>query len=207
MMVFPGVLHSYSPDPLTGWEEWWVGFAGPLADQLVTQGFFGPDRPVLHPGVREEYLHAFAELVDIARDGRPGYQYELGAIVLRLLSRLAADAERREQHSRAEELVNRARAWMEARVEGELAIDDLADELYLGYENFRRIFKRYTGLAPYRYFLQLKIARAKALLADDLAVKEVAARLSFENQYYFSRAFKLQTGRSPSEWQRRQRSD
>ena len=48
LLVFPGVLHSYSPDDDTGWDEQWVGFQGPLADQLVDpQGRFDPG---LHPG-------------------------------------------------------------------------------------------------------------------------------------------------------------
>ena len=201
LLVFPGIRHSYGPERDTGWDEQWVGFRGPLADRLVEEGFFGPERPVLHPGLRDDLVHDYNELIGIARAERPGYQYELGAIVYRLLSRLASTVERAEQHSRAEELATRARAWMEARVESELEIEDLARELGLSYENFRRIFLRYTGLAPYKYFLQLKMARAKALLeTGDLSVKEVADRLAFENQYYFSRAFKSHTGQSPSGW-------
>jgi AraC-like DNA-binding protein len=201
LLVFPGLRHAYGPRTDTGWDEQWVGFRGPLAGELVAQGFFGPERPVLQPGLRDDLMRDYSELIDIARDERPGYQYELGAIVYRLLSRLASQVERAEQHSRAEELATRARAWMEARVEASLEVEELAAELGLSYENFRRIFLRYTGLAPYKYFLQLKMARAKTLLEiDGLSVREVALRLDFENQYYFSRAFKAHTGQSPSIW-------
>lgn len=201
LLVFPGVRHSYAPDPEIGWDELWVGFRGPLADALVARGFFSPDRPVLQPGMRDDIVHDYGELLEAARAEKPGFQYELGALVYRLLARLAAAQERAEQHSRAEELATQARAWMEARVEGSLDVAELARELGLGYENFRRIFLRYTGLAPYKYFLQLKMARAQGLLEHEgLSVKETAARLSFENQYYFSRAFKAHTGRSPTAW-------
>jgi AraC-like DNA-binding protein len=201
LLVFPGVRHSYGPDKATGWDEQWAGFRGPLADQLVAHGFFSPGRPVLHPGLRDDLVREFNDLIDIARAERPGFQYELGALVYRLLSRLASAALRAEQHSRAEELATLARAWMEARVESGLEVETLARELGLSYENFRRIFLRYTGLAPYKYFLQLKMARAKTLLSvEGLSVKETAERLAFENQYYFSRAFKSHTGQSPSTW-------
>jgi AraC-like DNA-binding protein len=201
ILVFPGVRHSYAPDPATGWDEQWVGFRGPLADALVARGFFDAGRSVLHPGVRDDMVRDYGDLLEVARAERPGYQYELGALVYRLLARLAAGQERAEQHSRAEELATQARAWMEARVEGTLDVAELAGQLGLGYENFRRIFLRYTGLSPYKYFLQLKMARAQVLLeSEGLSVKEAAARLSFENQYYFSRAFKTHTGRSPSAW-------
>lgn len=201
ILVFPGVRHRYAPDPATGWDEQWVGFRGPLADQLQHRGFFTPDRPVLVPGLRDDLVHDFGDLEAIARAEKPGFQYELGAVVYRALSRLASAQERSEQHSRAEELATQARAWMEARVEADLDVVALAAELGLGYENFRRIFLRYTGLSPYKYFLQLKMARAQALLeSEGLSVKETAARLNFENQYYFSRAFKNHTGRSPRAW-------
>ena len=67
-------------------------------------------------------------------------------------------------------------------------------------------FRRYTGLTPYQYFLQLRIHRAKELLSDpDVQVKEVAARLRFDNQYYFARLFKKKTGVTPSAWRERVR--
>jgi AraC-like DNA-binding protein len=85
-----------------------------------------------------------------------------------------------------------------------LDIEEFARELNLDYPSFRRLFKDYTGLSPYQYFLQLKIHRARHLLQEgNLSVKEVSYELSFDNQYYFSRIFKKKTGRSPSEWQRR----
>ena len=60
---------------------------------------------------------------------------------------------------------------------------------------------KYTGLTPYQYFLQLRIHRAKELLQDPrLSVKEVSARMMFENQYYFSRLFRKKTGLSPTQW-------
>lgn len=201
IVVFPQVRHAYAPDPNTGWDEQWVGFSGPLALTLLSKGFISPRLPVLQPGTRDDLIRDYNELADLGRAERPGFQYEMGAVVFRLLARLAAASESAEQHSRAEELATQARAWMEARVEDQVDVAELAAHLGLSYENFRRIFLRYTGLAPYKYFLQLKMARAQTLLEHHgLSVKEAAARLGFENQYYFSRAFKSHTGRSPTAW-------
>lgn len=181
-----------------------MGFKGPLADSLVNAGFFDPASCVLDMGLRDDLVRDYGELMDIARAERPGYQYEMGAIVYRILSRLASNAERAEQHSRAEDLLVRARAFMESKVEAELDVQVLSRELGLSYENFRRIFQKYTGLAPYQYYNQLKMAHAKALLENHaLSVKEIAYRLSFENQYYFSRIFKTHTGLSPLQWRTR----
>ncbi len=60
-----------------------------------------------------------------------------------------------------------------------------------------------TELTPYQYFQQLRLARAKELLArPDLRIKDVAGMLNFDNQYYFARSFKIRTGMTPTKWRR-----
>ena len=71
-------------------------------------------------------------------------------------------------------------------------------ELGIDYARFRKVFKTCTGYSPYQYFLVLKINKAKQLLIDrKYAIKDIACQLNFENQYYFSRMFKIKTGYSP----------
>jgi len=106
--------------------------------------------------------------------------------------------------SETEALVQKARFRFLENLARPLDLESFAHELRLDYPAFRRLFKDYTGLSPYQYFLQLKIHRARHLLQEgNLSVKEVAFELGFDNQYYFSRIFKKKTGRSPSDWQRR----
>lgn len=50
LLLFPNEWHSYSPDPGTGWTEWWVGFRGANIDRLEQQGFLCRRRPLLRIG-------------------------------------------------------------------------------------------------------------------------------------------------------------
>jgi len=60
------------------------------------------------------------------------------------------------------------------------------------------MFKRYTGLSPAQYFLQLKLNKAKDLLLNtSMSIKEISVITGFESQYYFSRFFKKRIGMSP----------
>jgi AraC-like DNA-binding protein len=62
------------------------------------------------------------------------------------------------------------------------------------------MFKKYTGVPPVQYHLDLKILRAKEmLLYTDKSVKEISYDLGFQSIYYFSRIFKNKLGVSPSE--------
>jgi AraC-like DNA-binding protein len=67
--------------------------------------------------------------------------------------------------------------------------------------HFFALFKRHTGCAPIDYFIRLRMRRACDLLGTtSLSVKEVAAVLGYDDQFYFSRVFKSVNGVAPSEY-------
>ncbi len=107
---------------------------------------------------------------------------------------------RRTSHKDSE-LVQTARSIMQLHLEEGIEVEQIARELGVGYTHLLEIFRQYTGLTPYQYYLQLRVHRAKEMLqSPDLSIKEVSGRMNFENQYYFSRFFKKKTGYTPSEW-------
>ena len=67
--------------------------------------------------------------------------------------------------------------------------------------HFFSLFKRRTGYAPISLFNHLRIRRACELLDDtSLKIKEVAAAVGYNDQLYFSRAFKLLARVAPTEY-------
>jgi AraC-like DNA-binding protein len=93
---------------------------------------------------------------------------------------------------------------MQEHVDEGLSMDEIVARVGVGYTRALGIFRQYTGLTPYQYYLQLRMHRARELLRrPGVTVKEVAVQMNFENQYYFSRLFKKKTGLTPTEWQRR----
>ena len=201
MLLFPGVKHAYSPYKETGWDEYWVGFAGDHAHRLWQNGLFGPERALHHIGVQVELISDFEEILLLCREQSPGFQIRLGALVLQLLSHIHAIEQKQKTGDQDSEAVRKARKIMQTKLDSDLDMKELAAELGMNYTYLLEAFRKYTGLTPYQYFLQLRIHHAKTLLQDpSLSIKEVAWKLRFENQYYFSRLFRKKTGLSPSEW-------
>ena len=67
-----------------------------------------------------------------------------------------------------------------------------------------KIFKKEFGITPFKYLWQKKIGLAKSMLkSTNLSVKEIAFRLNYADEYYFSNAFKQKVGISPSEYRKR----
>ena len=76
---------------------------------------------------------------------------------------------------------------------------NLAERVNLGYSSFRRSFKEYTGMPPAKFLSEIKVAKAKELLATtDLSIKEIAFAVGEDNFDYFTTNFKSKTGFTPT---------
>lgn len=200
-ILFPGIKHAYHPNPDTGWVEEWIGFGGPHARRLWSNGILDADQPIFNIGIHPDVVAMFDSAVSLCREQTPGFQIRLGALVLQIVASVQALHQYEQQQHASGEIIRRARYLMQQRLESGVSVEEIAYRCNLSYGQLLRAFRQYTGLTPYQYFLQLRIHRAKEMLAEpDMQVKEVAARLRFENQYYFARLFKKKTGITPTQW-------
>ena len=99
------------------------------------------------------------------------------------------------------DIINRARQRIRESLEMDLTIQDIAQDLGVGYSSFRKLFKEYTGIAPAMYQHNLRLQLAKELLTStDESIKEIAYRLNFGSPDYFSSKFKAKIGMKPSDF-------
>ena len=90
--------------------------------------------------------------------------------------------------------------YLEAHAfDAELNIDDVCRAGFMSASGMQRAFNQYYGMSPKAYLTKLRMSRALTLLAQStLSVKEIAASCGFEDEKYFSRAFKKTYGYPPS---------
>jgi len=100
-----------------------------------------------------------------------------------------------------EDIINKAKILFRESITHNFSPENVADELKVGYSWFRKTFKVYTGMAPGQYFIQLKIEKAKEMLADpQLTIKSISYTLNFDSTFYFSKLFKEKTGLTPMQF-------
>ena len=97
------------------------------------------------------------------------------------------------------ELFKKALVIMNEKINENLSVGDLADELNLSISSLKRLFDKYAGMSVHKYFLTLKIKTATVLLKSGLTVSEVSDSLGFSSQAYFSSTYKRETGNNPSQ--------
>ncbi|MCG8413183.1 MAG: AraC family transcriptional regulator [Pseudomonadales bacterium] len=94
-----------------------------------------------------------------------------------------------------------------ARIHLDLAIpmrvEDLAAEVGMSRSAFVSRFTELMGVGPRQYILSQRIETAAGLLREtDLTSAQIAFRVGYDAPEAFSRAFKRETGKSPSDWRR-----
>jgi AraC-like DNA-binding protein len=90
-------------------------------------------------------------------------------------------------------------AVMGRRLETQLTVDEIAEELSMSPRHLTSLCRRLFGESPARLFLLIKLRRAEEmLLKRDKPIKEISRELGFANPYHFSRVFRRLMGRPPS---------
>ena len=90
-----------------------------------------------------------------------------------------------------------------AKMEGELTLAELAQSVELSPAHFSRMFRKSTGETPHEFVLRQRIERAKRLLRGAQArVLDVAVACGFKTQQHFARVFRQSYGASPTDYRR-----
>lgn len=206
----PGVRLRFRPaNGHVSWPHRHVGFRGALVQEWRDAGLW-LEVPQAAPGPRDgaAWDEHFTNLQRLSkRTDSLGRRRAINALENLLLE--LADARREE----ALEDTTRRVPWLGQFIEritvhpqGENSIPDyakLAREFNLSEATLRRRFKEAMGVSPHTYLLRSRADAARVLLAEtDLPLKSIAARLGYDNEYFFSRQFKQVTGVAPGTFRR-----
>jgi AraC family transcriptional regulator len=97
--------------------------------------------------------------------------------------------------------LRRVQEFIDANLEEELSLAELAEVADLSQFHFARAFRKSTGQTPQQYLMQQRIERAKQLLSkDDLPIVEISLRTGFKNQSHFTTLFRKFTKHTPKLW-------
>lgn len=97
----------------------------------------------------------------------------------------------------------RCRDYLQARFAEDVSVSELAAIANLSPFHFIRMFKRSTGLSPHAYQRQLRVERAKELLAiTDMSIADIAVAVGYDTAQSLSKMFRSETSNSPGRWRR-----
>lgn len=180
---------------------YFVHYAGVVLDsegRVLPSGwtFAGPDRVALHTE-NSDIPVLFEQLLLWSRDLRRSAAMKCQSLFQELLYVLQEELDR--DLSSGCPAIQRIVDFMERGYMKAIDVGRLPQLAGLTPSSFCRAFKRTTGLTPGGYLSQLRVRKAKELLArPDRTLKEVARSVGFQDELYFSRVFKKSEGVSPA---------
>lgn len=94
--------------------------------------------------------------------------------------------------------------YVQTHLDATISLRELGDVAQMSVFHFSRLFKARAGVTPHQYVLRLRIARARALLADSSqTVAEIAAQCGFAHQQHLADAFRRNMGETPTAYRDR----
>ncbi|WP_413381733.1 AraC family transcriptional regulator [Alkalihalobacillus sp. 1P02AB] len=100
-----------------------------------------------------------------------------------------------------EDEIENVKQYIETSVEKVIRLEELAQMFGMTSSYLSEKFKERTGKSITDFTTEVKMTKAKAFLQTEKAtIKEIANRLGFADEFYFSRKFKKVVGVSPSQF-------
>lgn len=100
-----------------------------------------------------------------------------------------------------ENTVQKIIEFMNSHIEKHLTGKDFENEFGYSFDHMNRRFKEIIGDNIFSYLLKSRINQAKVLLyTKKISVSQAAEMTGFCNVYHFSKMFKKETGKTPSEY-------
>ena len=88
---------------------------------------------------------------------------------------------------------------MEENIERPLSLDEIAAATGLSRRQIERLFKRHLNCVPKRYYLQMRLRRARELLLQtSMPIIDITTACGFQSPPHFSRCYRAQFGCPPS---------
>ncbi len=89
-------------------------------------------------------------------------------------------------------------ARMESNLENPIQLDQLAQDVGVSERQLERLFRAHLKASPSRYYLGLRLWRARALLSQtSLTVLQVAVACGFTSASHFTKCYRTQFGSAP----------
>ncbi|MDY3006716.1 AraC family transcriptional regulator [Anaerococcus porci] len=100
--------------------------------------------------------------------------------------------------------IEKIEAYMRENLEKNISLDYICEKFKISKSSLTHKFMGKYQYTPMKYLSKLRLIRAEDLLINtDKSITEISLEVSFTNTSNFTRAFKAFTGRSPSEYRKK----
>ena len=207
VLLIPGKKpHAYGADKNDPWSIYWIHFLG--NDSPSYCNLLPPQENIVCLGPREaaEVEKLFSETCHLLSEGHTGRKMLLVAHILKHLLGLIffqSGVGTRGLKGVVGHDLSKSIQFMSENITRPLSLKELSRHSGLSPARYSFLFSQQTGMSPVEHHIRLRMQAACHWLDTSTAsVKEVAGKLGYQDQYYFSRIFRKMIGCSPLTYRR-----
>lgn len=169
-----------------------------------------------------EWKRAITELLDklergtvieetllLVHDARAGAQElrinQVHDLLRKLMEALLHSSQVNPKAKKGKQLIDSIKAYIDTHYQT-VSLDDISQQFFLNKNYFCSLFKGVTGESFMEYLISQRMEHAKRLLTDsDLKTYEIAERVGYNDQRYFSQVFRKYSGMQPTQYRQKEK--
>ena len=194
--LFPGDIVKHVNDEPKTREGYFCSVDGIQMERVLKRVGITSDSPFAPPRAFDEINAHMKELYLTRDDSDPGADMRRTAHIYSILGALLKECEQTPKNYWLSKVIG----FIETNYHTDISVAKLASVAGLERAYFSTRFKSEMGISPYSYLTELRIKKAKALIAEkNFTIGEIAFAVGLEPQN-FARIFQRETGISPSRY-------
>jgi AraC-like DNA-binding protein len=205
VVINPGEAHTGQAVDKRGWSYRMlypeIALLQQAALEVSRQWQHLPDFP--NPVIHDSYLAYLLRRLHIVLESSTSQterETHFYSVMAQLIARHAEGYHNLNGVHSSQHAVYRAKEYLETHFTKNISLTELAKISNLSHYHFVRVFRDIVGLPPHAYLTQIRVERAKTLLAQAWPIAHVATETGFVDQSHLTRHFKRIVGVTPGQY-------
>jgi AraC-like DNA-binding protein len=195
----PFIPHYVTRPQPQNWLSFALALSPDLYEALKPMQVLPDSLKIVHVGRGDAFVQHCHTLSDHIRQGQSLSSQTLLYHIMQWFENMNQPQSKHDADSEIPAKLRQAASMLTEQFETSINLKNIASEIGMGYEHFRKAFTHHMGRSPMAYRITHRIGLAQSrLLETDVSIGELAMQLGYADVYTFSRQFKQVTGFSPS---------
>lgn len=206
IIIPPHIMHKTEGGAFTRYN---INVSPKHLNSIQTEILNGLRLKIIKPSSREDM--EIQKILGMAADLKSNKQYfseVLFSYFIFVLSKIDFNTDDRSSDSSKPmpPIMLKITAYMYRHFAENITLNGISEKFYVSKSTLNHSFKKYTGLSPMEFFLEIRLAKAKEmLLSSEKSIQEISAECGFSSPNYFGLIFKRHETVSPSIYRQKDR--
>lgn len=208
-LIEPDTLTFYRADKEAPWSYLWIGVGGTKAESYLRDIGLNHRQLIFQCGQGERLKRIILEMLRHT-EASVSNQYYLQARLYDFISVLTEDlvVDACMEDSRESGYIKAAVSYIRNHYAEGLYVEDIAQYINVNRSYLYTLFVNSLGIAPKDYLTKFRISKAcEQLILTDSSIEGIAEACGYHNPLVFSKAFKRETGITPTEYRKKNRNE